>query len=97
MKSRKEIKNLIKYNIEQLNSNFDEFAGSEENINIDLLITHHFNKNKVYEKYFENFDEWNSYVTCWHYDIVEINEMLLEMLEGKFQFTEYVKSMGWGK
>ena len=49
---------------------------------------------KIYEKY---FDDWNSYVTQWHYDTVEINEMLLEMLKSEFKFTEYAKEWGWGK
>lgn len=96
MKS-KEMKNLIKYNINHLTENFEEFAGSEENINIDLSIQKYFEENKIYEKYFEDFDDWNSYVIQWHYDTVEINEMLLEMLESEFKFTEYAKEWGWGK
>jgi hypothetical protein len=87
MKSKKTIKNLIKYNIEQLKTN-DEWWGSEENISIDLLITHHFNKNKIYEKWFVNFDDWNSHITCFHYDSIEISEMLLEMLKGTFKFSQ---------
>jgi len=88
MKSKKVIKNLIKYNIEQYKTNFENWWGSEENISLDLLITHHFTKNRIYEKWFLDFDDWNSHVTCYHYDVVESAEMLLEMLEGTFKFSQ---------
>tara|TARA_Y100000114_G_scaffold47595_1_gene43393 strand:- start:745 stop:1056 length:312 start_codon:yes stop_codon:yes gene_type:complete len=87
MKIKKKIEKLIKYNIEQLKTN-DEWWGSEENISVELLITHHFNKNKIYEKWFSCFEGWNSHVTCFHYDSIEISEMLLEMLKGTFKFSQ---------